>query len=338
MHVKSISERLAKRHDVTVYEGASSYTSSPRYINGVKVEGFRAYSPSDAYNFSWEMLLKFRKVNFDVVHGHGYHAFPLHFSAYANCRKFVATTHFHGVGHSPFRKALVTLLKPFGKNTLERAEKIIAVSEYEKSLLCREFGFDGNKVMVIPNGVDFTEFSGLSKQTSEFKSMLYVGYLSSFKGVHYLVEILPKLTGDIILEIVGSGPLEPYLKSRSRALNVENRVRFYRNLPRNELLQKFANAGVFVILSRYEAYSLVVAEALAAGTPCIVAKTSAMTEWVDNQSVYGLDIPIDMTKFAALVNKVLDQGSDRQAIRKWMNVKILDWTDVAQQLENVYSS
>jgi glycosyltransferase involved in cell wall biosynthesis len=217
-----------------------------------------------------------------------------------------------------------------------KADKIIAVSEYEKSMLCRWFGFKPDKVIVIPNGVNLSEFSSLERQNHDYRSILYVGYLSSFKGPQYLVEVLPKLDKDVVLEIVGSGPLRPYLERHARELKVDERVRFYQNLPRPELLQKYADANVFVLLSLYEAYSLVVAESLAAGTPCIVADTSALSEWVDEESCFGVSVPISLNKLAELINRVLDNGVDKRITKRWMGTKILDWEKVVQLLEDIY--
>src|SRR4030042_3193294 len=302
VHVQNISERLAKTHDVTVY--ATNYDSKyPRYElrNGVKIERFSCIAPNDAYYFSLEMLLRLCKVRFDVVHAHGYHAFPFHFASLAKCDKLIVTPHFHGVGHSAFRDSLVRFLKPFGRRSFEKADKIIAVSEYEKSLIIDQFGFDEDRITVIPNGVRFGEFSGLKRQKHEFKTVLYVGYLTGFKGAQYLVEVLPMLDDDVILEIVGRGPLKPYLERRARDLGVYDRVRFSQDLTRQKLLQKFADAEVFALLSNYEAYSIVVAEALTAGTPCIVAETSALTEWVDNETCYGVRFPISMKALASQI-------------------------------------
>jgi len=337
VHVRNISERLASRHNVTVFATGNG-SRPPRYElkNGVKVERFKCYAPSNAYFFSWEMFLRLRQVKFDIVHAHGYHAFPLHFSVLAKCKKFVVTTHFHGKGHSAFRDSLIRLLKPFGEKTLRKADKIIAVSEYEKSLLCRQFRFDSERVAVIPNGVDLSEFSRLKKQNRGFRSVLYVGYLVDFKGVEYLVEVLPKLPDDVVLEIVGKGPLKPFLERRARQLGIYDRVKFCQDLPRRELLQKYADAEVFVMLSMHEAYSLATAEALATGTPCIVANTSALSEWVDNKTCFGISVPVNSNELAELVNNVLDNGADRRLMKKWIGTKILDWNDVTRQLEMIY--
>jgi len=305
-------------------------------INGVKVERFKHYTPSGAYVFSLELPLRLRKSEFDVVHGHGYHNFSLHFCTLAKCKKFIASTHFHGSGHTVFRDSLLKLLRPFGKRTLCKADKIVAVSEYEKSLLEKIFKFDSNKIVVIPNGLDLSEFSNLRRRKRDFKSILYVGTLQSYKGPQYLLEILPKLDDDVVLEIVGKGPLRESLESRAKALKICDRVSFYQDLPRDELLQKYVETEVFVLLSKYEAYSIVVAEALTAGKPCIVARTSALTEWIDEENCFGFDFPINITKLATLVKKALDHGSNNKIARKWIGNKILDWKDVAKRLENIY--
>jgi glycosyltransferase involved in cell wall biosynthesis len=335
VYVRNISERLAKRHDVTVF--ATNPGGLPHFeiMRGVKVERFGRFAPGGAYSFSWGMLLRLREVEFDVVHGHGYHAFPFHFSVLANRRKFVVSPYFHGAGHSALRNSLIRLLKPFGENTLRKADNIVAVSEYEKFLLCDRFKVDPSRIVVIPCGVNFSEFKGLKKRKRGFRSVLYVGRLVSYKGAQYLVEVLPRLDDDIVLEIVGDGVLRPVLERRAKKLNVLDRIRFYKNLRRRELLQKFADADVFVMLSRYESYSMVVAEALVAGTPCIVANVSALTEWVDGKHCFGIEYPIDIDELARLIDKVT-KCKERSKRTKLQTGKIKDWDDVVEQLERIY--
>ena len=90
----------------------------------------------------------------------------------------------------------------------------------------------------------------------------------------------------------------------------------------------YAGAGVFVLLSQHEAFSIVVAEALAAKTPCIVANTSALTEWIDNKNCFGIDYPISNTELAELINTVIN--------KKVSEVRLWDWDEVAQQIARVY--
>lgn len=337
MHVRNISERLAKKHDVTVY-ATNRGLKFPMYevINGVNVERFNCYAPGEAYYFSVDMLLRLRKVKFNVVHAHNYHAFPFHFAVEAKRDKLIATPHFHGVGHTTFRNSLLKLLKIPAKRVFKEANAIIAVSEYEKSLLQKEFHLGADRIEVIPNGVDYFEFSGLKKHDLGYKPLLYVGYLIGFKGAQYLVEVLPKLEKDVVLEIVGRGPMRPLMEKRARDLGVFDRVRFYQDLSRRELLQKFADADALALLSAHEAYSIVVAEALTAGTPCIVANASALEEWIDNESCFGVDLPINLNDLAKVTNYVLKNGVDKGALMKWQGTKIFDWNEVTARLETLY--
>lgn len=100
-YVRNISERLARDHDVTVYAtNAGKDFRRFEVINGVKVERFKRWAPNRAYFFSSDMFLRLRKAKFDVVHGHCYQAFPMHFSVLAKRKKLVVSAHFHGVGHT----------------------------------------------------------------------------------------------------------------------------------------------------------------------------------------------------------------------------------------------
>jgi len=103
-----------------------------------------------------------------------------------------------------------------------------------------------------------------------------------------------------------------------------------------EILQKYADADVFVLLSEREAYSLVVAEALAAGIHCIVAKTSALTEWVDNKSCFGIEFPIKLGELAELIYAVINYAASHKNKKSLIQTKAFDWDEVSQRLELVY--
>ena len=99
VYVKNISERLAIKHDVTVFSAESSGIS-PREdeLNGVVVRRFPSFSPGNAYYISLAMLRELKRSQFDIVHGHNYHAVPLLFSKYAKKKKFIVSPHYHRHG------------------------------------------------------------------------------------------------------------------------------------------------------------------------------------------------------------------------------------------------
>jgi len=334
-HVKNISINLAKNHDVTLF-GLNPRNRYSRYeeIEGVKVFRFKHYYPMNSYYFSIELPLSLLKVKFDVVHGHSYHAFPMHYSNLANSKKKIITTHFHGEGHTAFRNILFQIFNYVGYMTLKKVDHIIAVSDYEKKLINSMFHL-GYKTIVIPNGLNLSEFKNLKPKKSDYKKILYVGRLEAYKGIQYVLKALRYLDEEYLLEIVGWGAIEGYLKNIVEKYNLQSRVLFYKDVSRSNLLQKFADASVFVLLSKHEAYSMVVAEALAARTPCVLANTSALVEWIDEKSCFKIEYPINELELAKKIEFAADKKRGVN-IKNWKGKKILDWRDVTKKLERVY--
>ncbi len=329
-HVKNIAERLAKEHEVTVFAGdPSGRLPKEEKINGVLVKRFKSYSPGNAYHLSFDMANELRKAKFDIVHGHNYHAFPLYFSSFVQASKFIVTPHYHGHGHTALSNFLLKPYKLVGKKIFQDADSIIAVSDYEKRLLVKDFKLDENRIKIIPNGINTNEFRNLVDVPKEAKTILYVGRLEEYKGVQYIIKALPFLEKDFCLKIVGKGPYKTNLLTQINKLGLNDRVTFYQDLPRQELLRMYARASVFVLLSKLEAFSIVVAEALASKTPCIVANTSALTEWIDNTNCFGVDYPVNVEKLAEVIRKI--NGQTAGGSKTW------DWDAVLNELKQLYS-
>lgn len=327
-YARNVSERLAKRHEVAVFTTDTSGLPKEEEVNGVLVKRFRSFSPNNAYHISLSMLKELRRSQFDIVHGYGYHALPLFFSRYASRKKFVVSASYVRRGITLFRDILIRLYKPFGKKIFQEANRVIALSNYEKDLLMKDFQIDGGKIMVIPGGVNLKEFQGLEKKEKEYKTILCVAVLEEFKGIQYAIQALPLLEESTRLEIVGKGPYMDKLIRLATKLGVIHRVEFCQGLHRSEMLNRYANANLFILLSRHESFGIAVAEALASKTPCIVANTSALKEWVDNKNCFGVDYPISSDRLASLITEVMGT--------KVGEVSIWDWDEVAKQTEIVY--
>jgi len=318
----------------------SGKLSSEQIINGVKVKRFKSWTPNNAYCFSKGLkkhLIK-NSDGYDIVHAHNYHSFPALYAAQAkNRNKLVFTAHYHGGGRTFLSNLLHVPYKFFGRKIFEKADKIVCVSNYEKSLILNNFGINDTKTIVIPNGVNLAEFESLGKVDSDYKPILYVGMLEKYKGAQYLIRALPKLDNNITLEIVGEGSYKKSLVGLLRKLRVDDRVKFYQDLPRNELLRRYANAKIFALLSKYEAFGISVAEALASRIPCILANTSALKEWIDDENCFGIDYPIDIGELARLINRIIGKKI-KGVVGDSEGKKLWSWEKVVKELEKVYKS
>jgi glycosyltransferase involved in cell wall biosynthesis len=333
-HVGEISRRLQKRGvDVDVLTtDPSGKLQRIETIDNITVRRFPSFAPNEAYFLSIQLeqyLRKHAKL-YDIVHAHCYSAFPsLHVARTKSTNKLVFTPHYHGTGHTFFRNLLHYPYRFLGAQTFKKADRIICVSRYEKSLLLKRFKRFEEKIIVIPNGIDVSEIRGYKKKPKVGRTILYVGRLEKYKGVHHLVQVLPSLSSDIRLQIVGKGPYQDSLLRMSRQLELDSRVEFLHDLRRDELFQIYADADLFALLSNHEAYGITVAEALCSRVPCIVANASALRELVDGKNCYGIDLPIDLVELRDLVNSVIG--------RKVEELKFFEWNEITDQLLKVYA-
>jgi glycosyltransferase involved in cell wall biosynthesis len=342
-HVKEISERLVKAgHDVEVITTDPTGKLEKRdTINGVKVIRFRSFAPGNAYYFAPQIYFYLKKHNFDVIHAHSYHALPALFAALGKSeRRLVFTPHYHRSGHTAFRNLLHKPYRLFGKVIFSRADSVICVSEYEKKLVEADFRVSG-KTVKIPNGISFEEFEHLrTRQKDEAiegkigkeKILLYVGRLEEYKGVQYIIQSLPELQG-FRLKVVGKGPYEAELRSMAETLGVGERIDWLKDLSRKELLECYAHVDIFLMLSSHEAYGITVAEALAAGIPCVVAKGSALEEFVNGKICVGIESPITAEKVIKVLQKLETFKNEHSSGRL---KGIMDWNEVSARIEKEY--
>lgn len=124
------------------------------------------------------------------------------------------------------------------------------------------------KCSVVPLGIDINYLKNsnakkinLSKDKDE-KIILFVGRLSYYKGVEYLIEAMQWVIRKSKLLILGDGKLRAQLEERSRFLGVQDRVIFLGKLSQEELKYCYEVCDIFVLPSVEvsEAFGLVLIE------------------------------------------------------------------------------
>jgi glycosyltransferase involved in cell wall biosynthesis len=159
-------------------------------------------------------------------------------------------------------------------------DRYIALSRFGRDLFI-EAGFPAERIDIKPN---FIEDPGVPPDDISRNGVLFVGRLSSEKGVRYLVEACA--SRGYPLRIVGTGPEFP----RIRQLASPN-VIFLGNLRREVVLDEMRRAAVIVLPSIwYEGMPMVVIEAFASATPVIVSRIGALPEIVED-GVTGFHVP-----------------------------------------------
>jgi 1,2-diacylglycerol 3-alpha-glucosyltransferase len=167
-------------------------------------------------------------------------------------------------------------------------------------------------IHVIPTGIDVDSFErpplidvrdkyGIPPAT---KLLLFVGRLAKEKNVSFLLRVLRELLNknyDVQLMFVGDGPERSQWEEEARGLEIKDRVIFAGALPREQLVDYYQQADLFVFASVTETQGLVVLESLAAGTPVVaVAKMGVANVLKDGKGALLLQEP----KLEEFVEKV----------------------------------
>jgi len=233
------------------------------------------------------------------------------------------------------------------------AWRVICCSAYMVSHVRWAFGLPEDKLVMVPNGVDFEAYAkvkndDLSSFRSKFalpeeKIVLFVGRLVYEKGVHVLISSVPKVLGkvDAKFVIVGNGYMKEQLLNIVKSMGVANKVMFT-GFVDDETLRKLQScADVSVVPSLFEPFGIVALEAMAAKSPVVVSDTGGLSEIVEHD-VTGVKVyPENPDSLAWGITKVLLDESYANWIRSNAYKKIQEkynWGKIAQQTQNVYEA
>jgi starch synthase len=171
---------------------------------------------------------------------------------------------------------------------VERADRVIAVSEQMRGDITTHFRVDPDRVVVLHNGVDAEAFArterseALARHGVRAPYVLFVGRISEQKGIFPLLEAARTLPAGVQVVLCASSPDTPELLARlEAAVAGRPEIRWINAmLPVPEVVQLYSHAAVFVCPSIYEPFGLINLEAMACGTPVVASRVGGIPEVV----------------------------------------------------------
>jgi glycosyltransferase involved in cell wall biosynthesis len=278
----------------------------------------------------FEGVRKLRKVlqvtDYAIIHSHLFFSelyVGLTQPFFPNIKR-VAT--FHNMGYANFppnsfwlriRKLLHILVLRNGFNGFSGVSEAVA-KQHERDLGISE-------VKVIPNPLPKALFSDAvpPSKTVVFPEanvpqgafvITMAGRLSWEKGHHFFLKALAILKKQGISPfafIVGDGPLKEQLLEITRSLSLQNQVFFSGKVPREQLFAAIQASDLLVLPSLFEGFGLVVAEAMALGTPVISSSVPGLKELVSDGET-GLLFPSGNAEALAHAIHVLHAQPERR--------------------------
>lgn len=299
------------------------------------------------------------RQQFDLVHQHGIWV-PNSLFTLALGPKVKAVVNPHGLLEpdrlklSRWKKRLVAMA--YEDRNLRQASAFVASSEQEARGI-REYGLT-QPIVVIPNGVDEAFFE--SEETRETQAtnlrrrlhlekdvrvMLFLSRIHPLKGASMLIDAVSELRAEFssrkwVLVIAGPDELnhEAELKHRVEELQLGALVKFSPPLYGAEKIEAFAGADVFALPSYNENFGIVVAEALAAGTPVL---TSRQMPWqITEQRKCGLWVkrtPQGIKRAMATLVAIADDERREMGKRgKVLASESYRWPQISRQMHRLY--
>jgi len=223
-------------------------------------------------------------------------------------------------------------------DNLQLADAVLVPSPHTARILMQQFDVPDQKVTIAPPG--FRPADPIHKPLSP-PLILSVGLLAERKGHDVLVAALGQI-GDLDwqAQIVGKThdpAVEQALLRQVEELGLGDRVTLTGLLADDQVIERYRQATLFALATRYEGYGIVLGEAMLHGLPIVTCRTGAVPDTVAPGA--GILVPVDdVDAFASALRSVLTDEPARQAMARVSSEagrKLDSWDDTEKVVSEV---
>ena len=215
--------------------------------------------------------------------------------------------------------------KPLFEKCIKEADKIVTISDKNKTILIEKYGVHPSKIKTIRLSIDLENF----KKHKKIK-ILTVSRFEERKGFRELFDAIKSIDrDDVEFIIIGFGELD--IKSLIKERQIEDRVTVFDKMSAEQLKFFYNNSDIFCLPSKHtkeggsEGIPVVLMEAMASELLVVTTANGSISELVDNIIVKekdAHDLSIGLLKSIELIkinkaagtenrNKVLTEYSDK---------------------------
>ena len=281
-----------------------------------------------------------------IIHGHR-PDFMLPFVLFWRKNPKVCTLHgIPAVGIKTRKSYIIWRIYNFIERlTVGRIDKFIAVDQQTKHHYSKKRPALGDKIEVIPIGIDIKMFKPLDQRkmrekygfNQEEKIILYIGRFSVEKGLDLLLKAFKDIKSEMSeahLILLGEGLEEKRLRKIVETQGIEAVT--FMNPVKHEKIPEIINcADVLALCSSYEGMPTVVLEALACGVPVVSTDVGDVKKVVNTKTGYLIkDVDLYSIKHAIL--KVIKNGKDNYSDNCLTAVMQYSWENISLKITEIY--
>lgn len=316
-----------RRFNVTVcYLKQRGHIGDEIAREGIDIVGIPKPAHSDIDYFSFIKLLKvIRAKRIDIVHTHTTHGLV----DSCLCKGFIPrlrVVHTFHFGNYPHTATRILWMERFFSRV---ANRLIAVGDVQRKQLQAVYGFADRRISTIWNGVTIPSGSGdpAFRRNLGAENRLVVGTISTLisqKGLSDLLEVARRIRDSgrkALFVVVGDGHLRSELEAKRRQLDLDESVVFtgWVTSAADVALPTF---DIFFQPSLWEAMSVVILEAMAAGKPIVATRVGENPEIIQD-GVDGLLVPPkDIDAMVAAIARLIDDTNLRLRLGRAARSKV----------------
>ena len=232
-------------------------------------------------------------------------------------------------------------------------QKFIAVSNLTRDIFLREYNMDPQRVIVIHPGVDLNDYATADKRliradirkeygfSSEEPIILFASMNFEIKGLDAIMLSLNQLKAkkrSFKLLVVGKGDIKKYTQM-AREASIADDVVFTGPLSKEKLIQLYLAGDMYVMLSKFDTFGMVVLEAMAAALPVIISGNVGAKDLVrEDKNGFIVSDTSDTDYIAAKIALLLDENIRRPlAAAAYQTATQNTWDRVTAKYQDIYA-
>jgi glycosyltransferase involved in cell wall biosynthesis len=207
---------------------------------------------------------------------------------------------------------LIWLRMRVQRRSVRSARLVVCISEIFRDHLIRDYGLSRKAAVVVPNPVRLDRFADIDTDRALGRPprVIVLGRIATGKGtedVVALAKLLLERGVDIHIRLVGGASVWSNYTKLLDELPPES-SEYAGFVPGSQVPGELAGSDILLQASKYEAFALTVAEALAAGVPVVASTEVGAIEQVD-RSVAAAFAPGDVPGMATAILAMLERLS-----------------------------
>ncbi len=231
-------------------------------------------------------------------------------------------------------------------------KKFIAVSDLTKRIFLQEYQMDPEKVAVIHPGVHLSDYevddrksvrAGLRKAygiPAGEPVMAFASMNFEIKGLDAIIDALGRLKAQkyiFRLIVAGKGNVRKYTNLAQKA-GIDKNMIFTGVLNKKDLIRHYLASDIYIMLSAFDTFGMVVLEAMAAGLPVIISSNVGAKDVVqEGENGFVIANTGDTEYIAEKIKSLFDEKKCRKmSLAAEATAKQNTWDKTVAQYEQIY--